>query len=796
MLLTAISFGLFGQTVDFKLNSVSNTQVDKYRTELETIYDEVSDFKIFKIDYESLHQKVKQSGESFTLNLNFENNNYALDLMENDLRSADGFRTVLPTENGLEELPKGEVSWYKGFINEKTNTSARFSIRSDYFLGLIKDDSKNAFFEPASRYSKELPNDWVIFYDIDDVISKEEHVCGTDHNFQLTEDSAEETGSTAKNTEPCVVAKIALAADGAMVEKFGTVQVVENEMLDIFNIVEDRYMDPDINIEYEIVTIFISPTEAQDPWNYTQDFSDYLESFTTWGNSGGFGTTDYAVASLWTDKDFPAGSTSGAVGLAWVEQICANLRYNTNIHFTNNATQLIQVQTHEIGHNWSANHAPDNNSPNNVYIMAPSVGSLNDQWHPNSINSISNHKASRNCIEFGCENPPVADFTRDGSGFSCNGIINFNDQSQNSPDTWLWDFGDGNTSTDQNPTHAYSQNGTYSVSLTTTNQYGSDVATQNNLVQVQLLDPPTVQGDELCGPGEVSLSASGGGNLVWYSSETDFIVLHNGSSWTHGLNETTTYWVANETQVQEEYVGAEDNSIAGGAYFDNNDNWGLEFNAINDFVLKSVKVFSSEASSRTIQVLDNSNDIVFSGSFFIPTGESRVELNIDIPEGNGYLIKLTGQNLNLYRTDGGATYPYTAPGLVSITGNNTNTGTADDYYYYFFDWEVHEPICSSARIPVLANLNACLNTDIFEKDDAINVYPNPSSGIFNVNVSNNINPKEAYVINGLGQRVNNVNINLSTDNSEINLSKVSNGVYTLFIVDEHNVVYRKKLVKK
>ncbi|MFY9310545.1 MAG: PKD domain-containing protein [Bacteroidia bacterium] len=37
---------------------------------------------------------------------------------------------------------------------------------------------------------------------------------------------------------------------------------------------------------------------------------------------------------------------------------------------------------------------------------------------------------------------------------------------------WLWDFGDGNSSTIQNPTHTYAANGTYSISLIVTNSYG------------------------------------------------------------------------------------------------------------------------------------------------------------------------------------------------------------------------------------------------------------------------------------------------------------------------------------
>ena len=50
---------------------------------------------------------------------------------------------------------------------------------------------------------------------------------------------------------------------------------------------------------------------------------------------------------------------------------------------------------------------------------------------------------------------------------------------------WLWDFGDGGTSTLQNPVYAYITPGTYSVSLTVTNNKGClKVKTRTNLVTV------------------------------------------------------------------------------------------------------------------------------------------------------------------------------------------------------------------------------------------------------------------------------------------------------------------------
>lgn len=50
-------------------------------------------------------------------------------------------------------------------------------------------------------------------------------------------------------------------------------------------------------------------------------------------------------------------------------------------------------------------------------------------------------------------------------------------------DTFAWDFGDGNTSTEQNPTHIYTETGTFTVSLTVTSTTG-DTAISTSTVTV------------------------------------------------------------------------------------------------------------------------------------------------------------------------------------------------------------------------------------------------------------------------------------------------------------------------
>ena len=58
----------------------------------------------------------------------------------------------------------------------------------------------------------------------------------------------------------------------------------------------------------------------------------------------------------------------------------------------------------------------------------------------------------------------------------------FTDNSSNSPTAWSWAFGDGGSSTLQNPSHTYSTSGYYSVTLTATNSSGNDTCLKSNYI--------------------------------------------------------------------------------------------------------------------------------------------------------------------------------------------------------------------------------------------------------------------------------------------------------------------------
>ncbi len=80
--------------------------------------------------------------------------------------------------------------------------------------------------------------------------------------------------------------------------------------------------------------------------------------------------------------------------------------------------------------------------------------------------------------------PPVADFTATPTNGNAPLSVSFADVSTNTPTSWSWTFGDGYTSTIQNPSHVYNTAGTYTVALTATNAGGSDTNTKTGCISV------------------------------------------------------------------------------------------------------------------------------------------------------------------------------------------------------------------------------------------------------------------------------------------------------------------------
>lgn len=82
---------------------------------------------------------------------------------------------------------------------------------------------------------------------------------------------------------------------------------------------------------------------------------------------------------------------------------------------------------------------------------------------------------------------PVADFTPSATTVNTGIAVNFTNNSTGGT-SYSWDFGDGNNSTDQNPSHSYTSAGTYTVVLTVTNAAGCTSTFSEDIIVEDVID--------------------------------------------------------------------------------------------------------------------------------------------------------------------------------------------------------------------------------------------------------------------------------------------------------------------
>lgn len=148
--------------------------------------------------------------------------------------------------------------------------------------------------------------------------------------------------------------------------------------------------------------------------------------------------------------DFTSNHTSGARPLS--------------VAFTDTSTGLPASWTWDLGDgNKSAAQNPVHEySSDGVYSVTLTV--------VNSKGSNSTQKINYITVS---TQPPSSNFLSNITSGNIPLTVQFTDTSTGSPALWNWNFGDGSTSTEQNPTHTYFSAGTYDVKLAVSNAAGT-----------------------------------------------------------------------------------------------------------------------------------------------------------------------------------------------------------------------------------------------------------------------------------------------------------------------------------
>jgi len=127
-----------------------------------------------------------------------------------------------------------------------------------------------------------------------------------------------------------------------------------------------------------------------------------------------------------------------------------------------------------------------------------------------------------------------ANFTADQTEGSCPLTVQFTDQSTGEITSWFWEFGDGETSTEQNPTHTYNSTGYFTVSLTVTGPGGSDTETREDYIHVTQVATPVA---------DIKANNSDG-PITLYQNDTLTITVSLNNN---GITEDADWWLAADT---------------------------------------------------------------------------------------------------------------------------------------------------------------------------------------------------------------------------------------------------------
>ncbi len=122
---------------------------------------------------------------------------------------------------------------------------------------------------------------------------------------------------------------------------------------------------------------------------------------------------------------------------------------------------------------------------------------------------------------------PVALFVADPLIGEVPLTVGFTDQSIGDVQTWSWTFGDGDTSSEKNPSHIYDEAGAYTVSLTVNGPDGSTIETKDDLIVVDLSAPVADAGiDRAITQYNIILDGSGSNDVDGSITSYDWVLNH------------------------------------------------------------------------------------------------------------------------------------------------------------------------------------------------------------------------------------------------------------------------------
>ena len=398
---------------------------------------------------------------------------------------------------------------------------------------------------------------------------------------------------------------------------------------------------------------------------------------------------------------------------------------------------------------------------------------------------------------------------------SCSGEIQFSDASMNFPNSWSWDFGDGNTSDQADPVHQYTTSDTYTITLTVSNGFGESTTMTD--IEVIVLDPD-VTIPASADSGE-SVSFEGGNaamaNYTWDFGDGSASQSVPSPSYTYDVTETTTFTVTvvvtsptigadcEITIMQEITIIVGDSppiaafdlvaeECSGQVQFTDTSlpaptSWSWSFGDGNDSTDQNPEHQFSSTGTYTV-TLTVSNDF----------GENTIEqdITVDVVSADVTLPNnaLSGEELTFEGGNADAEYTWDfGDGSDPITGSSvTHTYEGETSDTYTVAITVVSGDCTFTLMEEVLFTGTSLAT--LQTVNLV-VAPNPTDNFVNINIEL-VEPQDLTIVltDVTGKEVINKQIeDVKEWKDQIDLSKQADGVYFIrFIANDQQIV--KKLI--
>lgn len=243
----------------------------------------------------------------------------------------------------------------------------------------------------------------------------------------------------------------------------------------------------------------------------------------------------------------------------------------------------------------------------------------------------------------------------------------------------------------------------------------------SDTVTVSIADPQllsTTPGTR-CGTGTVDLAATAapGSTLMWYTVPTGGQPIGSGNVFTTPVIGTTTDFYVSATSGGTTQISSSGIPTSGTT----TTNYGIYLEFLQDAIINSVDVFSSNAGTITVELRDNTGNTIGGPDNFTLVASDfstpqTLALGYTVPKGDGYRLLATSH-------PGGLGYHSTASfpiplgnGIGNVLRGATSTATSTTHYFFY---NVNTTAgCMTSRVPVTATVTPSTPVSV-SPDDTI-----------------------------------------------------------------------------